>query len=100
MNESSSFRFGAILFPEIIGCLIIILGSPFWEIQLLDRGRIFAAAVLPAGVTIGSYFLYTCSRRRNWSVAYAAMVAIFLTAFVTYKFGGEPILRLSVAKSP
>jgi ABC-type transport system involved in multi-copper enzyme maturation permease subunit len=93
VSESRPLGSGALLFPEIIGCLVILLVSPFWEIQLLGRGLIFASVVLPAGVTIGSYFLYTGSRKRNWWVAYAAMVAIFLTAFIAYKVGGAPTLR-------
>jgi hypothetical protein len=88
-----------LLFPEIIGCFIIFLASPFWEIQLLGRGRTFAAVVLPIGVVIGSYLLYTGTRRSNWWAAYAGLIAAFVTAVVVYKLGGAPIAHLSSVES-
>jgi len=76
-----------LFFPEILPAAFFVLISPIWEIQLIGRGRIVAALILPLGVITGSFLFYWgCREKLRW-VAYAAIVVIILTALASYKVG-------------
>ncbi len=88
MSKSSWFKTNAALFfPEMLPAAYVVLISPIWEIQLLGRGRMAAALVLPVGVVVGSYCFYWACREKSRWIAYIAIVGLLLTALATYKLG-------------
>jgi len=93
MAKQSWFSKNAVLFfPEIIPAAGIVLMSPIWEIQLVHRGRIAAALILPLGVMIGSYlFIFGCREKLKW-IAYVAILVMVATALATHTFA-ENVVR-------
>jgi hypothetical protein len=80
-------RNAALFFPEVLPAAFLVLISPIWEIQLLSRGRLLAAVLLPMGVGLGTYCFYKGCREKSRWIAHASIVGVLLTALATYKLG-------------
>jgi hypothetical protein len=88
MSKPSWFKSNAALFfPEMLPAAYVVLISPIWEVQLLGRGRMAAALVLPLGVVVGSCGFYWARREKSRWLAYTAILGLLLTALATYKLG-------------
>jgi hypothetical protein len=88
MSKNAWFhRSWPLFFPEILPAAFFVLISPIWEIQLIGRGQIAAALVLPLGVITGTLLFYRGIKEKLRWIAYAAMVVILLTALAAHALG-------------
>jgi hypothetical protein len=77
--------------PEILFAIGIVLVSPFWEVQLIRRGQLLAAIILPSGFVFCCCAFYQADRQNLSWLGYIAILGIIITAWATHKFGSDVV---------